>query len=79
MSIQVPNPSHIPCIFKDLVHIWSGRGYKNRKPLIILFIRGFWFDKVAPKFKTVYFQVVLVLLLGGLKLEIVYLFLNKIF
>ena len=32
-------------------------GVLNRKtPDKALFIRGFWFDKVASKYKTVYFQ-----------------------
>jgi len=40
VTVQVPNPSKIPCIFKDVVHIWSGRGYLNGKPLIKPYLSG---------------------------------------
>jgi len=49
VTVQVPNSSKVPCIFKDFVHIWSGRGYQNRarikakaniRPLFFLYSRS---------------------------------------
>lgn len=40
MCLPVPNQSHFPCIFKDLVHIWSGRVQKRKR---LIFKRFFCF------------------------------------
>ncbi|CAN5348442.1 hypothetical protein BH10BAC1_BH10BAC1_03820 [soil metagenome] len=45
MTVQVPNASHILCIFKEFVHIWSGRGYDSEKPLIKPYLSGV-FDSI---------------------------------
>jgi hypothetical protein len=71
VTIQVPNPSKIPCIFKDFVHIWSGRGYDAGMPLIKPYLSGvFGSIKYLQNTKQFIFKELMFESGGGFKLDL---------
>jgi hypothetical protein len=51
VTVQVPNLSQSPCIFKDLVYIRFGSGYDAGKPLIKSYLSGVFGSIKSPKIK----------------------------